>query len=433
MKKILIMLGLLGALFSQVEGAIYTDGLTSQGYDNLQVGIGDNQLTIDTNGDLYTTGGIYATKISTFSNGIEFGDGSQQTTAALSNATSDYFTNNVYMDKGLYVVEISTFIGGTEITGYSKFGTGSTSHSLGSNGDLLISGKIEIDGYAYFDNAIYTVSHIAMNDATYLKFGSGEDTAIGYNTAQTPDSLMLRLSNDSRGLIICSMNDAGFDFSHPQQTNPTLFIHSANQSTSEWISISHNQTDGVIDTGTGYVYIPDGIKFSDGTTLTSASGAGGGGTNVQQLDLGDVFFPSSGAASLNKNYEGSIPNYEIAFDSQTQECAYWQFNIDDRFDNDPICEIKWVTTATSGGVVWAVACATFDATSTSFTVDLTTITFPTWIVNSNTEGMNISTKTLTGLWKDDDFVKFKIYRDVADSGDDMEADARIISIRFYEE
>lgn len=95
-------------------------------------------------------------------------------------------------------------------------------------------------------------THSAHVDNGIAYFGTGEDAGIRYSTSQTPDSWQFGVSADSRAMLLIELADFGaFDFAHALQTNPTLFIHSATQSTTEWISFTHNVTDGVIDCGTG--------------------------------------------------------------------------------------------------------------------------------------------------------------------------------------
>jgi len=54
-----------------------------------------------------------------------------------------------------------------------------------------------------------------------------------------------------RNMIICDSSDTAFNFAHTISTNPTLFIHSAAQSTTQWGSLTHNGTDFVFNAGTG--------------------------------------------------------------------------------------------------------------------------------------------------------------------------------------
>ena len=96
-------------------------------------------------------------------------------------------------------------------------------------------------------------------DNGIIGFGTGEDAAIRYSNAQTPNSWQFGVSADSRALMIVERADmpesASFNFAHPLQTNPTVFIHSATQSTTQWMGMTHDVTDGVISTGAGDVQI----------------------------------------------------------------------------------------------------------------------------------------------------------------------------------
>jgi hypothetical protein len=110
-------------------------------------------------------------------------------------------------------------------------------------------------------------------DNAYVRFGNSEDAELGYNTTQTPDALFLGLSSDSRNLVIGEKADKAYDFAHAQQTNPTIYVQSAAQSATQWISISHNGTNGLIDVGAGVVQIPDGIDVDAGTVQFEGSTA----------------------------------------------------------------------------------------------------------------------------------------------------------------
>lgn len=67
---------------------------------------------------------------------------------------------------------------------------------------------------------------------------------------------------------------------HAAQTNPTVWFHSTTDPDSDntqWLSITHDQTDGVINAGKGYVKIggPSGVKVTDGSTGRGRIDAGG--------------------------------------------------------------------------------------------------------------------------------------------------------------
>jgi len=146
------------------------------------------------------------------------------------------------------------------VAGFTVTGGASTSHSLGANGDVVVGGKLEVNNTAYFDSSSEFDSAATFNDDMQIQLGSNSDSILIYETAnQDNDSLMIGVSDSgsagdfSRALIICEKDDHTFNFAHPQQTNPTLFIHSANQATDEWISATHDGTRGVLDSGKGGV------------------------------------------------------------------------------------------------------------------------------------------------------------------------------------
>jgi hypothetical protein len=170
--------------------------------------------------------------------------------------------------------KISTGVGFIVIepaTGYyTKIGSGTSSHSLNSPNDLFVGGKIEVDGVAYFDAGLNLTTTLTIGDDSELRFGGAPDVAIDWSTAQTNNSLICGLGA-SRTLIFCDYSDRAYDFAHAAQSNPTIFLHSANQSTTEWISFAHDQTDGVITTGTGDVRFDTNILLPDNEILKFGS------------------------------------------------------------------------------------------------------------------------------------------------------------------
>ena len=101
---------------------------------------------------------------------------------------------------------------------------------------------------------VNSTGNIFLPDNKYFRFGNtlaGPDGLLGWNTGQTDDGLFLGLATGKNNFIIAEVGDINFDFGHLDTANPTVFVHSASQSTTQWLSFSHNQTDGVIRTGTG--------------------------------------------------------------------------------------------------------------------------------------------------------------------------------------
>lgn len=164
-------------------------------------------------------------------------------------------------------------------------GAMSTSHGLGV-GDVGAAGDFEVDG-AFWADSISTFTGIAtfseqanfnggsrFNDNAFLSFGTTANARMAYKTEQNPDSLVLGLSTDSRALIITEKADMGFNFAHPQQPNPTLFGQSANQSTTEWWSLAHNQTKAVLSSGAGSVKLAAANSIVEVDKLEAGDGIG---------------------------------------------------------------------------------------------------------------------------------------------------------------
>lgn len=140
-------------------------------------------------------------------------------------------------------------------------------------------------------------------------YGTSIDAGLEYDTTNTPDALKAFTSTDSNAVHLSEKADKDFDFQNcsagtSAQTNPTLCIHSANQSTTEWIEARHNQTDGVVAAGTGGVRVsaPSGLIVDDAGTKPTCDAttrgaiwydAGGAGVldtlEVCRKDAGDAY------------------------------------------------------------------------------------------------------------------------------------------------
>ena len=151
---------------------------------------------------------------------------------------------------GLTNIELNGFITNPGANPLVLGVAAASSHALGTD-DVLVGGILEVNGIAYFDSSLTIAGNINSSTNTIIgdvSYGSGIGPRI---TAQTPDTSMLLTGSLSNGWVLIEYADRGFDYQHTIQTNPTLFIHSANQSTTEWLGLTHNQTNGVITTGVG--------------------------------------------------------------------------------------------------------------------------------------------------------------------------------------
>jgi len=135
---------------------------------------------------------------------------------------------------------------------------GSTGQGLNTNDDLLVTGKLEIDGDSYFDaDAYINGDWIRIADDTQLQLGDSQDFRMEWNTDnESPNTFKMGVSAADRNIVICEGTDLGVSFNHAQQTNPTLWIQSSDGTTiTDWLSLSHDQTDARIQTGAGNLSI----------------------------------------------------------------------------------------------------------------------------------------------------------------------------------
>ncbi len=147
-------------------------------------------------------------------------------------------------------------------------GTVSPTSKLHVNGTALFAGLTTFENRATFEH------EVRVFDDVKTFYGSSTDASFFYSTAQTNDSMLMGLrANTSRALIITTRFNEEFDHAHPDEINPIIFLHSANQSTTEWTSISNDGDNGLLNVGTGY--------------LRTVGGQGGNTTqvNVATYDL----------------------------------------------------------------------------------------------------------------------------------------------------
>jgi len=125
-----------------------------------------------------------------------------------------------------------------------------------------------------------SLGNLVFSDNREVRFGDNPDrfATLQWENHQVPETFVIGLNDDadsthSRSMIICGDLDVAFNFAHPAQLNPTLFVHSDNQATDEWISFTHNQTNGVIEIGKGVLDLP-ATNIGDGTNDTRISATG---------------------------------------------------------------------------------------------------------------------------------------------------------------
>jgi hypothetical protein len=145
-------------------------------------------------------------------------------------------------------------------------------NSTGKLGPVLGGGSSS----SSFSGGVLSVGTSINNDLC-LTIGTTDTSAspcLRYDTTQTVDAGMLLTGTVGNAWIIAERQDETFDFAHAQQTTPTLFIHSASQSAAQWISVTHDGTNGVFALGTGLLVLPGDVRIGAGTgTLWLGSAA----------------------------------------------------------------------------------------------------------------------------------------------------------------
>lgn len=153
----------------------------------------------------------------------------------------------------------------TQILGPTRVGdAGTTSHSLTANDDLYVSGKFEVDGVVSLDEKLYTFKQIYMQNDQPVSDANSKGAFVMNQTPQTPDTTFLGVNVNSNAILISEIADYNTDFAHALATNPTVFIQSADATdVTQWLSLSHDQTNGVIDVGKGKLTTPDAFQAAD--------------------------------------------------------------------------------------------------------------------------------------------------------------------------
>jgi hypothetical protein len=148
-------------------------------------------------------------------------------------------------------------IGGSSLaaTGHALFGT-----------DTLFDGATEFNGVARFDSLVhlYYVSKFFNGTVEIAAiFGSPDDGLLICPTTGT--------NRGNHNVIIAGKYAKDYDHEEVSD-NPTLFIHSVTDpdtNNTQWISFTHDTTDGVINTGLGGVRVqPAQITAGSGTGVT---------------------------------------------------------------------------------------------------------------------------------------------------------------------
>ena len=191
---------------------------------------------------------------------------------------------------------------------YARIGdAGTTSHSLASEDDLMVTGKLEAKGYVYIDGGLVLTGAFRWESSTATM-----GYKMSYWVAGIDDGLRIGLwdTDDAGGnqnLILTSYSNKDKDHDHDTlSANPTFFFQDATDpdiSNNKWGSTHHNGDDFEINTG-------------------ALTGAG----SVPATITNDLYLNPTGAVKLGSALIGS--NEAITATSETVVASLATINTD---------------------------------------------------------------------------------------------------------
>lgn len=219
----------------------------------------------------------------------------------------------------------------------------------GTSGDVSIitSGteRINVDtaGLMTTTSSFVFGASVRKNDNVEETFGTSDDFSLRYATGQTPDSMMLGVSADSRAIVVTERADINTDFAHPLQTHPTIFTHTANASpVTEFRGYAAAGMHGEL------------FKTLTETTPTSvvqipvASGSGTSGVLTYTVYAADA---------TNHQVRSGHVLFSVVNEAGTETCV---LGTPEELDNTP-----------TGTLTATVACSTTPANAVDLTIDAT--------------------------------------------------------------
>lgn len=339
--------------------------------------------------------------------------------------------------------------------------------------------------------------HLAFQAATDLTFYMGSNTVVYVDTGGTRNSLWFSKSFDA-GFEVDQTKDQCFfyvgagagrqfvlgvsanaDYDHAVQTNPTLYIQSAttpDTNNTQWLSLTHDQTDAVIATGLGNLDLnPAGevrfngttkAEFNDtGTYWNSPSNGVLAGVTDGTLTLGaaathQTIFDSSGRRSMigdarvihQEDVDLAIPRRPVAnppgegnkdgfptldFDDTQDESIYLDLHLNHGYADAGAVRVHvdfFVDTAPGGAanVVWG---AEYKKVSHGDIFDFTAGTSTVTVIEAITTGTpanddkiheSSSISFVTTGWVRGDTLYIRLYRDANHGSDTFVGDVRMI-------
>lgn len=108
---------------------------------------------------------------------------------------------------------------------------------------------------------------ILFSDNRPVRIGGSSDAIFEWDTGQVTANALLLALKTSRNFILIDNANLTKDHDHAASTNPTLFIHSAEDpdgNNAQWTSLSHDQTNAVLGVGSGSLSLGAAIFWPSG-------------------------------------------------------------------------------------------------------------------------------------------------------------------------
>lgn len=163
------------------------------------------------------------------------------------------------------LTSVNRVIGNSDNVGIGD--AGDDSHSLTTDDDLFVSGKLEVDGASYFD------ADVLFADGVYVSFGNGVDSSMYWNTS---DLIWNQTSGELNILT------------------PMLKIWDDAQGADDYFKVWHDSASGFVDIGSGDFSIRLGglTKWTYGTTYFrpntgNTHDLGGAANEMRSVYLGE--------------------------------------------------------------------------------------------------------------------------------------------------
>jgi len=145
----------------------------------------------------------------------------------------------------------------TDSTRPLTLGTTATTNKSLTTGDVIVGGKLEVDGYAFLDGgAQFTTGNIIIDGTLYFNQGFGVNKTshlIGFSATDNPATIRWAVPDTSFRFSILAAANRTQAYNVAANTNPELAIFSSLTTPQHRLSLYHDQTNAVILSGDGAI------------------------------------------------------------------------------------------------------------------------------------------------------------------------------------